>query len=111
MRFGKGPTRASAAVRDRYTRVLAPVTFDQHPASVAVNPAMRGPAGVGPWGNFIMAGAPHVGVAVPTMVALNPDMTGARGRSGMFHHDGGWCDADYDIRSKRSEGKYGSQEK
>jgi hypothetical protein len=62
---------------------LAPVPFHHDPTAVAVNPPVGDPPRAWMWRDVPTARYPSVGVAVPIMIARNPNIvwTGARWRS------------------------------
>ena len=74
---------------------LLPVAFDQDPAVTAMLPAMRNPDSIAMRGANPVAVNPDVAVAIPTVIAVDPDPTFMRwmvvdlddGRGGRHAHD------------------------
>lgn len=52
---------------------LLPVTFDQHPAVTTMLPAMGDPDRTGMRGTRPVAVDPNIAVAIPTVIAVDPD--------------------------------------
>jgi len=67
---------------------LAPAPFHKNPTAVAANPAMGYPPRVRPGRKFPMAWYPYVGVAVPAMIARNPNVVWAGARYPCLDN---WC--------------------
>ena len=89
--------------------VLLPVPFDQDPAVTAVLPAMGDPDRVAMRGANPVAVDPDVTVAVPAVIAVDPDPTFMR-RTVMDFDDGrGRRHANYDLRE--SSGRYETDSK
>src|SRR5271163_67680 len=65
---------------------LPPVSFHQHPAAMAMDPAMRDPTGAGMRRMVPAAGSPHVVGPVPAVVAADPYKPGLRRRTWMLDH-------------------------
>jgi hypothetical protein len=81
-------------------RMLAPVSFYEHPSSVVLNPVMRYPDSVWTRWVCIASGNPDVMCSIPAVIAGGPYVSGARRRTGMFHNDRRWPNADNDLRKR-----------
>lgn len=77
---------------------LAPAAFDEDPAAVAFDPVVFVPMLLAAVGRlFPAAGSPLVAVAVPVLVALDPDVAAAGGGGTTLHLSAGRADADHDL--------------
>jgi hypothetical protein len=78
------------------------VAFDEDPAFVAMDPAMGNPVSMGMGWALPATGNPDVAIAVPAVVAIDPDEFAAGGDGARFNDGGGWSDTDNDLRKGRS---------
>ena len=86
--------------------MLSPVTLDQDPAVMTVNPAMGYPARVRVRGTIPAAWNPDVAAAIPSMVAVYPDVFSTWAGAARFNDGSGRSNADHNLRksSGRQEG-------
>src|ERR1035441_2127173 len=87
-------SRRTVRLSNQARRALAPVPFLQNITAVAVNPLVGYPPRVWPWRNVPTAWYPNVGVAVPVVIARNPNMVWAGGRWPRFDNSRGRPDLD-----------------
>ena len=77
---------------------LAPVAFFENPAIVAVNPMMGNPVPTGVGWTIPAAGCPDVAIAVPAMVAVDPNISAIRRWWTALNDGGRRSDADHNLR-------------
>jgi hypothetical protein len=78
---------------------LPPISFHQNITAIAAYIMMRDPVGVRPRRLFPPPRGPCIGVAVPTMVAANPNMLAARRRSAPLNNHMRRRDVNHNIGS------------
>jgi hypothetical protein len=92
---------------------LAPVSFNQDPLTVTMNPLMRNPMRAGMGRTIPVAGGPHVMVPFIAVIAVDPHKPSLRGRAGVFDDSGRGADANDYLRIRcrgyKSESKQKSQ--
>jgi len=114
--FAQALAQTSAAARTetaalQETHFLAPVSFNEDVATMAVNPAMAHPDGMRPGRLFPAAWRPDVGIAVPLVITADPNVarTG-RGNSCFDDLSGRPHPHDYFLSLNRTEAnRYGKQ--
>src|ERR1039457_5040202 len=85
--------------------MLLPVPLDHHIAAVLVNPAMGYPLGMPLRRHFPSSRGPHVFLAIPIVVSLNPHMLAARWSTPLLDHDLRWCKLNHNFRRHSAEGQ------
>ena len=74
------------------------MTFNQDPASVAMNPAMRDPTATRMWWAVPAAGNPDIAAIVPAMIAVNPNESALGRWRAALNNWGRWANANHDLR-------------
>src|SRR5262249_14193813 len=69
--------------------LLAPMTFNQDPSTVALSPVTRYPLRVRVWSYNVAAGNPDISVPIPTMISASPDVSSMRWWSRTFNNNRG----------------------
>ena len=90
-------------------RFLAPVPFHQNVTSAAVNPVVFHPSGVRARRQFPSSWDPHIGIAIPTMVAGDPNMIPAGSHSTPLNDLMRWSNPNYNLGSRGAEGQPNSE--
>ena len=70
---------------------------------MTVNPVMRYPPAMRPWWFFPPSLDPHVTLAIPIVISLNPYVIAARWMTAIFENDVGWRDANHHLGCRRDD--------
>ena len=103
------PNSASSANPANSAVFLLPVTFDQNPAVAAVLPAMRHPDRAVMRRASPMTVDPDVAVAIPAVIAVDPNPSMMRRTVMSFDEGRGRLHAHYDLR--KSGGRHETDSK
>ena len=76
---------------------LPPVTFDQYPLPVPVNPVVRSPACPFVRRTIIVSGNPNVVVTLVLVIARDPHKSALGGRTGILINGSRWPDANHNL--------------
>ena len=77
---------------------LPPVPFHEHPSATTMHPMVANPYGVFARRPIIVAGHPHVAIAVPAMISVHPDISALRCGPAVFLYLMGWPFMNIDLR-------------
>ena len=97
-RTGKLPETTSGG--GKFNPALSPVTFHQHPATIAPYPMMSHPGAMSVRRAFPAARFPRIGSTIPAMITGNPDVTAARSRHSSFYQRARWPYTHHYVRSE-----------
>ena len=78
--------------------VLPPMSFDKDVTTLAVDPAMWLPSGIGVRPRFPSAGLPVVSSPIPAVVSVDPHKVASGCVTASFNHYAGRRDANEDFR-------------
>jgi hypothetical protein len=93
------PSAANSTANHCMTQKLPPSSFDEDVTVMPVLPAGSHPDSMRTRWNLPAARFPNKGIAVPAMIAADPDMPGTRPRRPVFHAHSWWPQLHHDIGS------------
>ena len=76
---------------------LPPVTFDQDPLPMPVNPVVRSPASPFMGRTIIVSGNPNIVVALILVIARDPHKSALGRRTGILINGSRWPDANHNL--------------
>ena len=82
---------------------LAPAAVYQHVSAVATNVVVRYPALVRLRRHLPASGGPHISIAVPTMIPVNPHVIAAGRSPAMLDYGDWWTKTNYNVGSRGAE--------